>query len=73
MATLVRIDDLYINLDTVAYIRVEAYAEEVTVHFATVAESSLDGSVVTLYTTLRGEQGARLLKWLDAGGRVGEA
>jgi hypothetical protein len=70
----VRIDDLYINLDNATRIEVNAEAEEVVISFG--AGTFYDGNAgapCAECLTLYGKQGARLLKWLDAGGRVSEA
>jgi hypothetical protein len=72
MATLIRIDEHYINLDQVTRIEVHPEAEEVEVCFVGVLDNRSDGYMVDT-VTLRGERGARFLKWLDAGGRVSEA
>ncbi len=60
----VRIDEIYINLDNVTLIEVYDSREEVEIYCG-----HEDGEKFILY----GEKGARLLKWLDAGGSVSEA
>ena len=71
MATIVRLDELYINLDTVTRIKVEPGTERVKVVFAGIFAFEEEGYNDTL--TLSGEQGARFLKWLDRHGKVEEA
>lgn len=74
MATMVRIDNFYINLDNVTRIEVMDEDERVIIFFGgTALAAGHKPLMMTDSMTLRGEQGARLLKWLDAGGRVGEA
>jgi hypothetical protein len=71
MATLVRIDELYINLDQVTRIEVDPPRERVLVYFAAAADGETGGWIDMI--EVKDENGARLLKWLDAGGRVSEA